>query len=552
MKKTAIFAFAALACVSISCKVEEPVTVDKESVAVTLTGPSDPIVLEESNQDALALTLNWVLGKPDTGGSSATVPSSSLANTLQFSASDTFGEPVEKSTPKDALSMQFTVKELNTICLSLSFEAGKAMKMYVRMKTDLGSNTEAVYSNTVSFDVTSYTSDMTTAIVLNTNKEETESVLYSAGQNGVYTGFLGVAGWYNWYLLAPDGKIWGTNNETWAHFSAAPDDKAGNFWFPGEEGCYFTTVNTSDAAPFWTALYIPQVNISGDITGVMEFSKSLCAWTYTFENESSSTLNITLSAEGHLYDTTTGDSAYNTKAVGFGGTADDITFGDAASAVSVSVETGTVTLILDLKDPSHWTLSQGEDVPQGPAKYLYIMGNDDKYDFTEYLTLYDEEKLAYAALAYMNSSWGWYFCQEKDNWEKTGYESDGHLVVGGSEIPGPGVGLYLVEASLKEMTYSTVECENKAWVTGFNDVWDLNPMTETDVPGVFTSTVTVTSGSTPWGFKVFLDDSWGKCFGCTADGSLLYSKDGKALDASYDGTYTLTVDLCHCTWTMTK
>ncbi|MGM9753114.1 MAG: DUF5114 domain-containing protein [Candidatus Cryptobacteroides sp.] len=545
--KNKIILLSAIAALALSCQQEELLYVQPESLAVSLVGPADDIVLQEAEQDALALSLNWKLETELSG-----IALNSVKFVLQFSDAENFENMVEKSVNSANSSVQYTVKELNIICQTLALAPAQPCDLHIRLASKIGDNTEPVYSNVLSLKVTSYASDMSTGVILDKNMNETDKYLYSAEQNGIYSGFLGVDSWYNCYFKAPDGAIWGVENVNWTPFVAGKDELAGNFWFPEPSGCYYTTVNTVDATPFWSALYIPSIIISGDIEGEMSFIKSACAWTYSFESASAGTLNILLSAEGQLYDPSTGDKASIAKNVGFAGSCDDLSFGETASAISVNVNAGSVTLILDLKDPAHWSLSQGEVVASGPAPYLYILGAHDTYDFDEYLTLYDEDNLAYAAMAYMNSSWGWYFCQEKDNWEKTGYAEDGKLVVGGTEIPGPGVGLYLVQASLKEMSYSTTAFENKAWLTGLNDDWTLVPMEETETLGVFTSVVSVTSGSTPWGFKVYLDDAWGEFFGCTAEGTMLYSKDGKALDASYDGTYLLTVNLRNCTWQMDK
>ena len=90
--------------------------------------------------------------------------------------------------------------------------------------------------------------------------------------------------------------------------------------------------------------------------------------------------------------------------------------------------------------------------------------------------------------------------------------------------------------------------------TGLNDNWGVTAMTATETPGVYTATVDVTAG-TPWGVKILINDSWDDYwFGTRSDGTLTWKvKDnGDPVGIDGNGTYTLTVDICHGTYTLEK
>ena len=72
-------------------------------------------------------------------------------------------------------------------------------------------------------------------------------------------------------------------------------------------------------------------------------------------------------------------------------------------------------------------------------------------------------------------------------------------------------------------------------------------------PGVYSAQVTAT-GDTPWGVQILLNGSWDYWFGTYSDGSLRWSKkeDGNPVGWEIGKTYTLTVDLCKCTYSLTE
>ena len=221
-------------------------------------------------------------------------------------------------------------------------------------------------------------------------------------------------------------------------------------------------------------------------------------------------------------------------------------------------------MVLDLNNPNDWKceVSEGSETPVEVEQKLYVLGNDDTWNYDQYLTLYDEENLCYAAAVNFNCSWGYYFSKEYQGWDHVNQDpitSDWKLTLNGTDdtnIQAPGKGLYVTIASLGWMSYwygmsdpiTSVSC------TGFNDNWDLTEMTaDPDHIGVYTARIKATA-DTPWGVQVLMNGSWDYMFGTYKDGSLRWSKkeDGNPKGWEVGKTYTFTVDLCKCTYTLTE
>ena len=144
-------------------------------------------------------------------------------------------------------------------------EGGKASPLHVRVRSVLADNMPVAYSNTYTMQVTPYTIDMTRGVVLNAKKEDTGLLLASKAADGVYSGFLGVTGWWNYYLQEGSGVTWGNDGVSGTPFAMSSEDSKWNFWYPGVEGCYYTVVDTRKAR--WSALHVSSLDVSGHITG---------------------------------------------------------------------------------------------------------------------------------------------------------------------------------------------------------------------------------------------------------------------------------------------
>lgn len=530
-------------------------------------GTDTDIILDKDNLDALALTVYWnengdiTLSDPEVAP-----PSNAATNVLQMSTSEAFTSTYEETMEDGVYVRQFTCSELNSVLNRLGVQGGETAVLYIRVKTTVGDNIAAKYSNVLSVNVTTYYIDMTLGFVLDASKSDTGVRLANdTNLSGVYTGFMGAGSWYNWWLMEGNNVTWGNLGVDGKPFymdNTDSDDEVWNFWFPGVSGCYFVTVDTE--AREWSALLIPELNIGGDLTGAMTYDRKQNKWTYVFEAEAK-TYNITLSGSGKLYDVNTGtdDAAAIDKNVGFGGSATALTFGESATSVAVSVSSaGETTLTVDLNDPQCWTVSASagaaDPTPTVP-EYLYLSGVYGDWTFDWYLRLYNEDNKTYGGVLPVDSEWGYRMYSEADNWDNYYSMVDGGTAYEGSiescganNFTAPAAGTYLFDVSLSDMTYKLYSVTSVSY-TGLNDDWSMTAMQATDTPCVYTAEVTK-SANTPWGVKILINESWDLYFGgdSSKPGELFLFHDGFEGDNDLaNGTYILTVDLAKGTYSYT-
>ena len=529
----------------------------------TLTATTSDVVLAKSLRNTIVLSLAWTQSDLKVSDASMSAPNV-LQTKLQVSATQDFSGAIQESS-ESALSKAYTGSELNTLAKNLGLTAGNAAPLYFRLSVKTGDNMAPVYSNVVAVNITAYTIDMTVGFVLDSKKADTGNTLYSATANGVYQGFLGAGAWYNFFLMEGDDTTWGNDGVDGTAFLCSSADTKWNFWFPGQKGCYYTTVDTPNKK--WSALYIPKLTVSGDLEGDMTFDKDSDRWTLDFTATAAGTKSIKISGTSSLYnyDTGTDDTKAVAGTVGFGGTSDHITFGTSASDITVTVPSaGTYSLTLNLKNPKQWTCTAEKPyvAPVTVSKYLYVSGVDDgtsgSWTFDNFLTLYSEDAKAYEGVVSVNSLWGYKFYTTSGDWNSSygmvdgGTATSGSIVAGGNNITAPTAGLYLFDVSMTNLTYSLTEV-TKVCYAGFNTTgdaggnWTMTEMTPTSTPGEYTAQVTL-AGTCSWGAKIYINGSWDIFFG-GSDGTMYYKGDGmeKALGA---GTYTLTVNLKTMTYTM--
>jgi len=525
--------------------------------AVTLSGSGDAVLSAEST-DALALTLYWTdNSRLTTSDSRVQTPIGTIVNTLEFAAAEDFSDIVSEQTDAGTTSKQYTAEALNSIVGRLGLEANTPHPLYIRISSVLAENMPTQYSNTYIINVTPYEIDRTTGYVLNADKSDSGSRLAARNGDGIYAGFQGVGAWYNWWLQEGDGTLWGNIGDDGGGkpFIISSNEQHWNFWYPGQSGCYYTTVNTQKQE--WTALYIPSLTVSGDIEGQMEYNRKANAWTLTFNAQKAGSATIQIAGTGALYNSSTGTddaTAVSTPAC-FGQDGDEITFGTSASDINVEIPaTGTATLSLDLINPLEWTCTvkegAGESEPTAAAS-LWAVGIDDGttggWNFDQQLFLTDEDALRYVGLCNVNSLWGYRLYTEKDVWDNyyalnSGDALNGTLLKGSeNNLPAPDAGLYLIDVGLNALSYALTAVQS-VQITGINDDWNLTQMTQsTDDPCVFTAQVSV-SASTPWGFKVLLNENWDTYFGGTS-GAMVYQGENIPFDDGLIGsTITVSVD----------
>lgn len=537
-----------------------------ELEANELTATTNTVVLTQDNTNEQVLSFTWTTQAFTVSNPDMSAPDL-LSTTMQTSTQEDFTSNVTE-TVATGLSRSYTGSELNTIAKNLGLDAGVATTLYFRLKSSVGNNMDPVYSNVLAIDVTPYKIDMSVGFVLDSKQADTGVTLYSPASDGVYTGFMGATAWYNFFLKEGDGTIWGNDAATGTPFMLSSASDCWNFWFPGQGGCYYVTVDTPNKQ--WSSLFLPTLTVSGDVNGDMTFDRPNVKWTYVFNAASTNPVKIKLNTSGSLYNLATGteDAAAITTPVAFVQQPDGtIGLAQQAGELTVSVPaTGECTLTLDLSNPKEWTCSivSGSTEPVAIPQYLYLPGIDDgisgNWTFDNFLTLYDEDNLNYAGVVNVNSLWGYTFGIEKDNWTDNYMFADGDaysgtLVFKGSDnIPAPDPGLYLIDVSEKALTYNLTSVGDQIYIVGLNkganDSWDFDTvLPATSTPGVYSGTITIDFASA-WGFQIHLDDTWAHYFGGSS-GTLYYKGSNITDDASLStGTHQMTVDLIHGTYSI--
>ena len=526
-----------------------------------LVATSDKVVLSQENANEQVLSLSWSAQALTVSNPDMKAPDI-ISTIMQVSTQQDFTSNVTE-TAESNLSKSYTGAELNTVAKNLGLAPDTAAPLYFRLKSSTGNNMEPVYSNVLTVTVTPYSIDMSVGFILDSKQADTGFTLYSPASDGVYTGFMGATSWYNFFMKEGDGTVWGNDDVTGTPFALSSASSCWNFWFPGQSGCYYVTVDTKKKE--WSSLFLPNLTVSGDISGTMTFDRPNVKWNYTFTATSTNPVKIKLSTSGSLYNLATGtdDPSAITTPVAFDQQGGAIVLAQQAGDITVSVPaTGECTLTLDLGNPKSWTctVSSGSTTPVETPKFLYVPGIDDgitggSWTFDNFLNLYDEDNLAYAGVINVNSQWGYTFNIAKDDWSDnytfdTGDAYSGQIVAQGSvNIPAPTPGVYLMDVSLKALTYNLTSIENEIYLSGLNDVWDFNTvLSATATPGVYSGTITINAPSS-WGFKIYLvADDWVHFFGGSS-GQLYYNGNGITDDASLSiGDHQMTVDLIHGTY----
>ncbi len=527
-----------------------------------VSGVASDIVLDKDQLQSLALTIYWnENGKISLSDPLVAAPEGAATNTVQFSADPEFASVVDDNVESGVYYRQYTCEALNNLVGRLGLEGGVKGTVYIRVKTVLGANIDPKYSDVHTITVTPYFIDMSIGFVLDASQNDTGRTLWSPASDGIYSGFIGAGSWENWWLREGNNTVWGNDGVTGTAFVMGNNTTGldvWNFWYPSPSGCYYTVVNTRTNE--WSALYIGELTLGGDLSGAMTYDRKANKWTYTFD-ATPGILSVTLSATGKQYNTATGtdDAAAVDTPVGFGGVAGNVSFDSAAQAISVDVAAaGETTLTLDLSDPRGWTLTAGAG-SAGPVEtvppMIYLSGVQPDWDFSNYLKLYNEDNRTYGGALQVNSEWGYRIYTEAEAWDNYwtmvdgGTAFSGQLVNNGEgNIAAPEAGFYLFDVNMGDLTYKLTPI-TKVSYTGLNDDWSLTEMTAADEPGVYTAQFEKTA-NTPWGVKIVLNDNWDLFFGGNGTpGELVLYRDGFEGDNELaNGTHTLTVNLSKGTY----
>lgn len=526
---------------------------DKAELATS----ASKIVLSKDNPDALALTFYWnENGDITLNNPLVAAPQDAVTNVVEMSADASFANKYEETVTPGVFECRYTVLQLNNITGRLGFEPGVEGDMYIRVRSSVGSNVEPKYSDALKISVTPFFIDHTTGHYLDKDKNDTGVILRSPDSNGVFNAFISAGAWENWWFLDPLNNYWGNLGVDGKAFYASSAADSWNFWFPGESGSYYVTVDTNEG--WWSALHLDNLTVTGDASGEMTFNRSANQWTMPISVAQAGTINVTISGKGSYYNTESGtDAPREVRDIAFSGTSGALSFGNTAAAISVSVPAGESSLVLDLTDVLAPALSAGAGAPEVvvPEK-LYFSGLVNWDSISDFLTLTDADAMTYGGAHYIDSEWG-YRAYTSTSWDDAYKGAEGAEPLAGKlvkadsdgNIPAPEAGLYVMNYNMKDLSYVLTKVESVG-CAGIGDNWDVQAMTQdTDNPEIFTYEY-VKTAETPWGVKVLFNNDWNLFLGAGEKEGVAYlytdqSKNGFAgdNDIANGTTVVLTVDL---------
>ena len=329
--------------------------------ASNLMASASDVALSVDNSKDIVLSMAWQ--NPTLLSSDDTKPAGNgtLLTYLQASASEDF-ETVKEYTVSN-LSKAFVGTDLNAVAKDLGLTPGESAPLYFRIKSQMGANMDAAYSNVCQVNVTPYLIDMRYINILDKDKDNVLTHLYSPASDGIYTGYMNASAWFNFYGKENDGTVWG-NSATDGTFAIDNTESAWNFWFPGVAGIYYTVIDTK--AKEWKATLLKTVKLNGED---MTYDAPNYAWvkvvTTTADNSP-----ITIAATGAEYSkaTDTDDAAAVAKTLNY--TLADGKMTDSKTAGSVNIsKAGTYTITVKVGENSGltYTIEAGDNTTPEPV-----------------------------------------------------------------------------------------------------------------------------------------------------------------------------------------
>ena len=331
--------------------------------ASDLMASASDVKLSVDNSKDVVLSLAWQ--NPTLLSSDETKPAGSgvLKTYLQVSASENFTS--EKEYTVTDLSKAFTGADLNAAAKDLGLSPDVSSPLYFRIKSQMGSNLDAAYSNVCQVKVTPYLIDMS---YINILKEKTDvdhplTYLYSPNSDGVYSGYMNASSWLNFWGKENDGTIWGNVGQDGHVYEMDNTESAWNFWFPGQTGIYYTVVDTK--AKEFKPTYIKAMQLNGED---MTYDAPNYAWTKVITTTADNT-PVSIVATGAEYSKATGtdDAAAVVKTMNY--TLADGKMTDAATAGSVNIaKAGTYTVTVKVGENSQleYTIVEGDQTTPEP------------------------------------------------------------------------------------------------------------------------------------------------------------------------------------------
>ncbi len=365
--------------------------------ASELMASAADVTLSVGNSADIVLSLAWQ--NPTLLSSDETKPAGNgvLTTYLQAAVSEDFATVKEYTVTE--LSKAFTGADLNTLAKDLGMTADQHAPLYFRIKSQLGANLDAAYSNVCLVNVTPFTIHMNTLAILNSDKSKTLTTLYSPEENGVYTGYMNASSWLNFWAQENDGTVWG-NSSTDGTFAIDNTESAWNCWFPGTTGIYYTVLDTQ--AKEWKATALTAVRVN---EVAMSYDAANYVWVGVITTSAANT-PMTIVATGAEYNksTETDDSKAVAKTLNY--TLADGQMTDASTAGSVNIAVaGTYTITVKVGENSQltYTIEEGDKTtPEPEAKNTLCMFTKDG---STLLAVMDKVSDGVYTCKYKPSSW---------------------------------------------------------------------------------------------------------------------------------------------------
>ena len=390
--------------------------------ASDLMASASDVKLSVDNSKDVVLSLAWQ--NPTLLSSDETKPAGSgvLKTYLQVSASENFTS--EKEYTVTDLSKAFTGADLNAAAKDLGLSPDVSSPLYFRIKSQMGNNLDAAYSNVCQVKVTPYLIDMSYINILDKDtKEQTLTYLYSPNSDGVYSGYMNASSWLNFWGKENDGTIWGNGGQDGHVYEMENTESAWSFWFPGQAGIYYAVIDTK-AKEFKPTL-LKSFQLNGED---MTYDAPNYAWTKVITTTADNT-PVSIVATGAEYSKATGteDAAAVVKTMNY--TLADGKMTDSESAGSVIIPSaGTYTITVKVGEHSQleYTIVEGDQTtPEPEASNTLCMFSENGNTL---LAVMNKVSDGVYTCKYKPTSWeNFYFIyvgENKDD-KKTWYGADG-------------------------------------------------------------------------------------------------------------------------------
>ena len=386
-----------------------------------LMASASDVVLSVDKSKDVVLSLAWQ--NPTLLSSDETKPAGNgvLKTYLQASASENFASVKEYSVT--ALSKAFTGADLNAAAKDLGLTPDVSSSLYFRIKSQMGANLDSLYSNVCQVKVTPYLIDMSYINILNENKEQVLTKLYSPNSDGIYSGYMNASSWFHIWGKENDGSIWGNVGQQNHDYEMDNSESAWNFWFPGQTGIYYTVLDTK--AKDFKPTYIKSMQLNGED---MTYDAPNYAWTKVITTTADNT-PVSIVATGAEYSKATGtdDAAAAVKTMNY--TLADGKMTDAATAGSVNIaKAGTYTITVKVGEHSQleYTIVEGDQTtPEPEASNTLCMFSKDGNTL---LAVMNKVSDGVYTCKYKPTSWEnfrFIFVGENKDDKKTWYGADG-------------------------------------------------------------------------------------------------------------------------------